>query len=86
MKASKSNDSTLVAGLRFAGVGVGFVTEAGIVTALGWWLDGRFDTAPWLLVVGALLGVTLATISLVKGVERLEKMANRREPERPGEE
>lgn len=27
---------------------------------LGYWLDGRYHTAPWLTLVGALLGVATA--------------------------
>jgi len=25
--------------------------------ALGWWLDGRFGTKPWLLLAGLILGM-----------------------------
>jgi ATP synthase protein I len=28
-------------------------------TLVGWWLDGRLKTSPWLLVSGSVLGVTL---------------------------
>jgi ATP synthase protein I len=31
--------------------------SVGLGTLLGWWLDGRFGTSPWLLVGGALLGI-----------------------------
>lgn len=34
--------------------------------ALGWWLDGRFGTGPWLMIVGILLGAAGAFYSLVK--------------------
>ncbi len=35
---------------------------------LGYWLDSRFDTTPWLLVVGALLGIALGFYAFFKAV------------------
>ena len=35
------------------------VGSVGVWTVVGWWLDGRFKTSPWLLVAGALLGIGL---------------------------
>lgn len=85
MNSNKSGSSALMAGLRYTGLGIGFITEAGIVAAVGWWLDGKFETSPWLLVVGALLGVTLATVSLVKNVEKLDRMSAREQEREEGE-
>ncbi len=31
--------------------------SVGMGTALGWWLDRRLGTGPWLLVAGALFGI-----------------------------
>ncbi|MEQ8766765.1 MAG: AtpZ/AtpI family protein [Planctomycetota bacterium] len=78
--SEKSNQNGLMVGLRYMGVGFGFMAEAGLVAALGWWLDGRFGTAPWLLVAGTMIGVTLATISLVKNIERLDKPKSSKGP------
>ena len=52
---------------RLAGAGFEF---AGVVAAfclLGWWLDRKLDTAPWLLVTGLV-------ISFVGGMYRLWKI------------
>jgi F0F1-type ATP synthase assembly protein I len=62
----------LVAGLRYAGVGIQFVAEAGVVTALGWWGDSKLGTTPWLVSIGAMLGVALATTSLIRSLGALE--------------
>jgi len=68
----KSSDSgKLAVALRYAGVGITFVVEAGIVAWAGWWADQKFSTSPWLLVTGTMLGVVLATISLIRSVESL---------------
>jgi F0F1-type ATP synthase assembly protein I len=33
--------------------------------ALGWWLDGRFGTEPWLMIAGIFVGAAGAMYSLV---------------------
>lgn len=35
------------------------VGAVGLWTLVGWWLDKKFGTGPWLLVVGAVLGMGL---------------------------
>lgn len=42
-------------------------------TALGYWLDRTWGTAPWLLIVGACLGFTAAMFDLFRLARRLER-------------
>ena len=35
------------------------IGSVGLWTLVGWWLDGKLATRPWLLVTGAVLGVGL---------------------------
>jgi len=48
--------------------------EVGVGVALGalggWWLDGKYDTAPWGMLAGLTLGVLHATRRLVGLVRR----------------
>jgi F0F1-type ATP synthase assembly protein I len=48
------------------GVGIGFLVECGLFAALGWWLDGKFGTNPWLLITGVGLGFSYATWNLLR--------------------
>ncbi len=41
---------------RASAIGLQFAISIGIGAFAGNWLDGRFDTAPWLLMAGVLLG------------------------------
>lgn len=34
--------------------------------AVGWWLDSKFDTDPWLTLLGTMLGITVALYQLIK--------------------
>jgi len=37
-----------------------------IPPGVGWWLDQRYSTAPWLTVVGVLFGFSMAMLELMK--------------------
>lgn len=45
-------------------VGIGWVLVLSVVlgSLLGHWLDGRLNTEPWLLVIGAALGTTVGIL------------------------
>ena len=67
VRAMKTEDRGAFRGSgHLLGVGIGFLTECGLFAALGWWLDGRFETNPWLLVTGVMLGFGYATWNLLR--------------------
>ena len=45
----------------------------GLGTLLGWWLDKKLGTRPWLLVAGALLGIGLGFYLFFKILMNLGK-------------
>lgn len=53
------------------------VTSIGLQMALpplaGWWADGKFNTAPWLLILGAMLGFSVSLLELIKLAKESEK-------------
>ena len=58
--------------VRFAGAGLQFALTFLALGALGWWLDGRLGTEPWLMILGILLGAAGAFYSLVKRLGPVE--------------
>jgi len=54
--------------LQYAAVGIQFGLTISLFALLGRWLDGRFGTSPWLLLLGVLLGFGGGTYSLLKKV------------------
>jgi F0F1-type ATP synthase assembly protein I len=40
--------------------------ELVVPIAIGYWLDHRWGTLPWLLIVGVILGFITATLSLLR--------------------
>ena len=59
--------------LRLSSVGL----EMGVAVAIGWgigyWLDKRFGTDPWLMIVFLLLGVAAGFKSLIKAAREASR-------------
>jgi F0F1-type ATP synthase assembly protein I len=47
--------------------------QAALCAVLGYFIDRRFETAPWGTVVGALFGAAAFCVGLVAAVKRLER-------------
>ena len=53
---------------RYAGLGFQFAATLVLFGALGWWLDSKLGTGPWLLIGGIFLGATGAFVALLRAV------------------
>jgi ATP synthase protein I len=49
------------------------VGAVGLGSLLGWWLDKKFGTNPWLLVAGALFGIGTGFYAFFKALMALGK-------------
>lgn len=47
-------------------VGFEFLAAVLLPGALGYWLDGRFDTRPWLMIVGGVFGFGVGLYRMLK--------------------
>ena len=52
-----------------SGVGFEFVAAVLLPGSLGWWLDGKAGTRPWLMLVGLLLGFGVGLRILMRSVK-----------------
>jgi F0F1-type ATP synthase assembly protein I len=52
----------------FLNLGTTFAVTVGLGTAAGWWMDARFHTSPWLLLVGIFLGLAAAFVGFFRTV------------------
>lgn len=66
MDWERQADGGLGSAMSWATVGIELAATVGIFGALGWWLDRRFGTTPWLLVTLAMIGVTAALVRIVR--------------------
>lgn len=53
-----------------AGVGVEFIVAILVVGGVGWWLDVKLGTTPWLMIAGTLLGFAAGLWLLLKAAFR----------------
>jgi ATP synthase protein I len=53
---------------RFAGLGLQFGATLLLFGALGWWLDAKFGTSPWLLITGLFTGAGIAFYALIRAI------------------
>lgn len=48
------------------GIGIQLVVTILAFAGIGYWLDTKFDTAPWLLLAGLVFGATGGMISFIR--------------------
>ena len=58
------------------------ITASGFMLALpcwgGYWLDGRFGTSPWCLIVGGLLGLVASFVHILNITGALKSGSNKK--------
>ncbi len=52
--------------MRHAGIGVNYAAAVAGFGLIGWWVDSRWDTRPWGVLIGVALGLIGATYNLVR--------------------
>jgi len=55
--------------MAMSGVGIEFILAVLLPGAAGWWLDRRFGTVPWLMLVGGLLGFATGLVMLLRSIK-----------------
>ena len=70
-------------GLRFSGIGIEFAAAVAGFTVVGWWVDRRWDTGPWGVVIGAVLGLTGGMYNMIREALAAFKPPGDRGPRRP---
>jgi len=65
---------------RYSGVGLQFAAVVVLFALLGLWLDGRWNTGPWLLIVGVFLGFGLGLYSMIQKLPSLSRPSREEDP------
>lgn len=50
---------------RYSGLGLQFAATIGVFALAGRWLDGRWNSSPWMLIGGVFLGFGLGLYSMI---------------------
>ncbi len=51
---------------RHAGIGINYVGAVAGFGLIGWWIDSKWDTGPWGVLIGVALGLVGATYNLIR--------------------
>ena len=70
---ARPEPSALATILRYSSLGLEMGTAVGIGLLLGWWLDGHFDSSPWGLLSGLMLGFASAVMMIWRSVSALQR-------------
>ena len=73
MKKLEDGTRKAFSAVRYSGVGIEMAVFIAAGTLGGRWLDSRYGTEPWLLLVGVLLGVVGGFRSLWRTVKQIQK-------------
>jgi ATP synthase protein I len=60
------DDQSALGMYRLAGIGFEFASTIGAMALLGWYLDRRWQTTPWLLVSGIAVGFAAGLWTLIR--------------------
>ncbi|HKF66191.1 MAG TPA: AtpZ/AtpI family protein [Vicinamibacterales bacterium] len=60
------NDRRYPSWVRYSGVGLELAGAIAGLALIGYWVDGRFGTGPWGIVVGVFIGLVGGLYNLVK--------------------
>lgn len=57
----------------YLSLGLEMAATVGVMALFGWWLDGKFETEPYLILTFSLLGIVVAFYNFFRTISRLEK-------------
>ena len=57
----------------YIGLGLQLALTVIVMVFLGIWLDGKFDTSPWLTITFSFLGIAAALYNFIKTVLKSDK-------------
>jgi len=70
-KSSKNNILQELA--PYASLGIQLVITIVIGAYIGWWLDGRYDTSPWFLIILTFFGAIAGMVNFIKTATKRKK-------------
>lgn len=83
--SGKKGDQT--SWMRVAGVGTEFAAAVGGLAFFGYWIDNRFDSRPWALLIGVGVGLVGGTYNLIRrsmaAFEQQDEPHDEDEPPKP---
>tara|TARA_R110002073_G_scaffold225022_10_gene385532 strand:- start:12513 stop:12845 length:333 start_codon:yes stop_codon:yes gene_type:complete len=74
---SEDRPSPFFEAAKVSSVGLEMALATGIGWGIGYWLDSKYETAPWLMLVGLLFGVAAGFNGLIRTANQVQANAAR---------
>jgi F0F1-type ATP synthase assembly protein I len=58
-------------------MGFDLAASVGVAALIGWWIDGRYDTSPWGVVICSTIGIIGGLLNFVRAGQRAARSAQR---------
>ena len=58
-----------------AGMGFDLAAAVGVGALLGWWIDRRYDTGPWGVLVCSSIGIVGGLLNFIRAAQRASRRA-----------
>lgn len=68
--------------VEYSALGIQLLATIALFSLLGWWLDSLWNTKPYLLMVGALLGSVAGIYAFIRAVQRINEKWERLDKEK----
>jgi F0F1-type ATP synthase assembly protein I len=75
----QESEPPMVAASRWVHQITSIAMELALLTIAGYWLDRRWGTSPWLVIIGACVGFLVSGLSLAQMIKRLSRSAGSRD-------
>jgi len=85
-REEKSKSRAFFRAAQFASVGLEMGLCVAIGAGIGYWLDSRFGTKPWLLLFFLLCGIAAAFKAVIDAAKRAGKDGQASNPQEPGDD
>ncbi len=73
MKKNNTDNSDWAQYAKYGGLGMQLAATVGVMVFIGYWLDNKFNTSPWLIIIFSFLGVFTGMYSFIKTVIKSDK-------------
>ena len=68
-----------------AGMGFDLAASVGVGALLGWWIDRRFETGPWGVIICSSIGIVGGLLNFVRAGQAAARRAARQDRQRAAE-
>lgn len=58
---------------RLSSIGIELVVSTAVGLAIGWYLDERFDTSPWLTIIFLVFGIVAGYRNIFREIKKIDR-------------